>query len=255
MKAQKKIVLGAFVFLSTLVSFSAGSFADDSQAAGGGESWKGYIFAGYNQTNGNTKKGSANLEAEATKKLSWSEIKLKGTMSYSETNRNMDGQKWDALAKHTFDFGEAKRWFSFQQVYADHDYFSDIDYRITPSAGLGYHIIVREDLVWDADAGVGYRITRHRINKAADDEAITALVHSFCKKQVFAKAWLSEDVTVYPSLKDGSDLVLKSETAFTNPLTEKLDFQIKYIIDYASQPAEGKKKTDTQLVIGLKYSF
>jgi putative salt-induced outer membrane protein YdiY len=59
---------------------------------------------------------------------------------------------------------------------------------------------------------------------------------------------------VYPGLKSGSGLLLRSETAFVNPLQANLDLEIKYILDYNSEPA-GKKKTDTQIIAGLKYKF
>jgi len=62
-------------------------------------------------------------------------------------------------------------------------------------------------------------------------------------------------LTVYPGLESDAGVVLKSETAFNNPVTEDLDLQVKYIVDYDSEPAEGKKKTDTQLITGLNYKF
>lgn len=217
--------------------------------------WSGDVFAGYSKTTGNTQKSSANLSASALKRFDKSQFLLKGSMTYSESNKMMDGQKWDALAKYSHDFGQDDNLFSFTQVYVDHDYFSDIDYRITPSTGLGYHIVKTDDWTWDVDAGLGYRITRHRVNKAADDEALTAILHTFAKKQIFEKAFISEDLTVYPGLKSDSGVLLRSETTFSNPLRENVDLELKYIMDYNSQPATGKKKTDGQFIAGLKYKF
>ncbi|MFH1776071.1 MAG: DUF481 domain-containing protein [Candidatus Omnitrophota bacterium] len=51
-----------------------------------------------------------------------------------------------------------------------------------------------------------------------------------------------------------SGMIFRSETAFTNSLQAYLDLEIKYILDYNSEPAE-KKKTDTQIVAGIKYKF
>jgi len=219
------------------------------------EDWTGSIFAGYNQTNGNTEKASGSLTAEAIKKYEKSQITLKSNIFYSESDNSMDGQKWDALAKYSFDFGKEERWFNFYQVLVDHDYFADIDYRITPTVGIGYHISRTEDWTWDADAGLGYRITRYRVNQAQDDEAFTALVHTFMKKKVLENAFLSEDLTVYPGLESDAGVVLRSESVFTNPLSESLNLELKYIVDYNSEPAADKKKTDTQFVAGIKYEF
>jgi putative salt-induced outer membrane protein YdiY len=218
------------------------------------EGWSGDISAGYNQTSGNTEKAAANLSAEAVRKFSHSQILAKGNIFYSQSNKQMDGQKWDALGKYSFDFGEGYKCYSFLQTLIDHDYFADIDYRLTPAIGVGYHISATGDFVWDVDAGLGYRITRHRINKSADDEVATAIGHTYLKKNIYDKAFFSEDLTVYPGLKSGAALLIKSESAFTNPLSDKLSLELKFIVDYNSKPA-GLKKTDTQTIVGIKYKF
>jgi putative salt-induced outer membrane protein len=216
--------------------------------------WTGDISLGYTKTNGNTEKSTASVSAGAVKKFEHSQFTLKGNMLYSEANNKMDGQKWDALAKYSLDFGKDYRWYDFYQVLVDHDYFADIKYRVTPAAGVGYHIARSEDWTWDADAGFGYRMTRYRTNTKKKDEAATALAHTFMKKRVFEKAFISEDLTVYPGLKSNAGVLLRSETAFVNPLQANLDLEIKYILDYNSEPA-GKKKTDTMFIAGIKYKF
>lgn len=219
------------------------------------QKWTGSIFMGYNNTSGNTKKATGSLTAEAVKKFQTSQLTFKGNFLYSETNNKMDGQKWDALGKYSQDFGSDLRLFRFVQLFIDHDYFADIDHRITPSAGLGYHIAREEDWIWDVDGGLAYRITKHRIATDEDDNVLTALLHTFLKKKVLDNAFLSEDLTVYPGLETNSAITLRSESAFTNPISTNLDLELKYIIDFNSQPAADKKSTDKQLVAGVKYKF
>jgi putative salt-induced outer membrane protein len=219
------------------------------------EGWEGDVFAGYNQTNGNTEKASGTFSAKAVKNFEEAELSLKGSLFYSETDNKMDGQKWDGLAKYFFNFGEDDKWFNFYKVYVDHDYFADIDYRVTPSVGVGYHIAESEDWTWDVDAGLGYRITRHRVNEENDDEVAIAQAHTYMKKKIFTNAYIAEDLTVYPSLEGDSGLLLKSESTLSNPLTDQMDLELKYIVDFNSDPAAGKKKTDTQIIAGVKYKF
>lgn len=253
MTVFRKMWRSFFVFGIVL----SGIFFISNQAFAEGllEGWSGDVFAGYNQTNGNTEKGSGSLTVTAKKKFERSDFMFKGSVFYSQANNKMDGQKWDGLARYSYDFGKEKEWFNFYQVLVDHDYFSDIDYRVTPSTGIGYHIARTEDWTWDADAGLGYRITRHRINTATDDESLTALLHTFMKKKVMENAFLSEELTVYPGLESGSGVLVRSETAFTNPLNKNLDLELKYIVENNSEPAAGKKKTDTQFIAGIKYKF
>lgn len=250
---KRELLRNIFMLTGILLSFSM--FLSLASAQGAMEGWSGDVFAGYSMASGNTDKSSANLTAQAAKKFEKSVFLLKGNMFYSETNKKMDTQKWDLLAKYTLDFGEADKWFSFYQVLFDHDYFADVNYRVTPAAGIGYHIARSEDWTWDVDAGLGYRITRYRVNKSQDDEVLTAIAHTFMKKKVFTKAFLSEDFTAYPGLKSGSAVVCRSESAFTNPLNEKLDLELKYIVDYNSEPADDKSTTDKQFIAGIKYKF
>lgn len=250
---KRQLLMYMFVIAGIFLSFSI--FISGALAESAMEGWSGAVFAGYSLTSGNTDKSSANLTAEALKKFEKTVFSFKGNLFYSETNKKMDTQKWDALVKYALDFGEANKWFSFYQVLLDHDYFSDIKYRVTPAAGLGYHIARSEDWTWDVDAGLGYRITRYRVNTAQNDEILTAIAHTFMKKKVFTKALLSEDFTVYPGLKSGSAVVCRSESAFTNPLNAQMDLEIKYIVDYNSKPADDKTTTDKQFIAGLRYKF
>jgi|GEM_PF-1143519 len=244
-----------FFLMSILICTGMLTAAGTVQASDILQGWSGDIFAGYTNTSGNTDKGTASLSVGALRKFDSSDLKLKGNLFYSESDNKMDEQKWDVSAKYSLDFSDQSSWFSFYQIRADHDYFSDIDYRITPSVGIGYHLAQTEDWTWDADAGLGYRITRYRINTAADDETAVASAHTFFKKAVLEKAFVSEDLTVTPGLESGSGVVATSETVFSNPLSEDLDLELKYIIDFDSEPADGKSKTDRQFVVGIKYKF
>lgn len=252
-KILKASLLSLLIVLGALSSVA---FAGDAESKENlWTNWSGNVFVGYNMSSGNTEKAAGSIKAQALKKFDKSQFLLKGSLFYSESNNIMDGQKWDLLTKFSHDFGKDENWFSTTQILVDHDYFSDIDYRITPSSGLGYHIAKSGSWTWDVDAGLGYRITRHRVNTAADDEALTAIVHTFAKKKILENAYLSEDFTVYPGLKSDSGVLVRSETAFTNSLTTNMDLELKYILDYNSEPAANKKKTDTQLIAGLKYKF
>ena len=72
---------------------------------------------------------------------------------------------------------------------------------------------------------------------------------------LFADASISENLTIYPGLESGAGVIIKSETSFTNPVSENLDLALRYVADYSSRPSSGKKNTDTQFIAGLKYKF
>lgn len=217
--------------------------------------WSGNIFLGYNQSSGNTDKGSGQSYLNVTRKTDTGEFLGKAKAFYSQSGNKMDGQKWDALAKYLLSFADDSDWFSSYQIGVDHNRFTDIDYRVTPAAGIGYHFARESGWTWNADLALGYEITRHRGNTAADDETAALLAHTFAKKRIFENSFISEDLTVIPGLESGAGVRVKSRTAFTNPISEKIDLEIKYVVDYDSEPAEGKTSTDRHILAGIKYKF
>jgi putative salt-induced outer membrane protein YdiY len=215
----------------------------------------GGIFAGYNRSNGNTNKSVANMRLDLGRLSGRHAASLKGGMSYSSNNDLMDGQKWDVLGRYSYDFIQEGEWFTFYQFLADHDRFADIHYRLTPSAGFGYHLARLKEWEWSVDAGFGVRFERHRVNPSEDDVFPTAIVHTFMKKTVFSKAFLSEDFVIYPGLEAQVASTIRSETVFSNPLTDRLSTELRYILDYNTAPSEGSKKSDIQLLAGVNYTF
>lgn len=239
-------LIGIFFFLTSLTAQAQDSFL---------KGWKGSVFAGYNQSSGNTNRTISNLQININKEKDVNTYLLKGKVSYSQTEGSMDSQKWDILGRFSFNFGTENKWFNFYQVSADHDYFADIDYRITPTIGIGYHFIKTETLTWDADMGLGYRMERYRVNVDKDDEFLTAILHTLFKKRIFEKSHISQEITMYPALEGESGTIFQLETILSNPLTEKIALQIKYLINHDTKPSPGKEKTDTQMIVGLKYIF
>lgn len=238
------------VFLLTLVFFSRPVFADRASAP-----LTGSLFAGYNRSNGNTNKSSANMRLDASKASARHTLSLKSGLSYSANNDLMDGQKWDVLGRYSYDFVQEGNWFTFCQFLADHDRFADIHYRLTPSAGFGYHFSRLREWEWLVDGGFGLRFERHRTNTFADDDFPTAVLHTFMKRMIFSKAFLSEDFVVYPGLEKQSASTIRSETVFSNPLTDYLSTELRYILDYNTDPSDGKKNTDIRLLAGISYTF
>jgi len=217
------------------------------------DEWKREISLGYNQSSGNTDNAQLSLVGSISKNTDEYEFLSSIDIYYSSTNDAMDSQKWVGLARYAFNFGEEELWFNSYQVQVDHDYFADIDYRLLPSVGIGYWLFKEEGFKWSLEGSVGYQITKYR-SSTPDQEESTFIARTFIEKQVFENASLSEDLSIIPSLEGGSTRI-KSETAFTNPINESMDFSVKYIVDHDSQPAEGKKKTDTRVITAVKYSF
>jgi putative salt-induced outer membrane protein YdiY len=164
----------------------------------------------------------------------------------------MDGQKWSGQVKYDHDFGADRLWFANLQAGVDHDRFLDIDYRLMPAAGLGRHLVRCDEGVWDADISFGREYTHYRNGTASDDTAVF-IGHTFIRFKIFERACFSEDFTAISRFENGVRII--SEAVFSNPLRDRIDFEVKYIVEYDSDPAEGKTTTDKRFIAGIKYKF
>ncbi|MCK5288070.1 MAG: DUF481 domain-containing protein [Candidatus Omnitrophica bacterium] len=217
------------------------------------EGWKRQLSLGYNQSNGNTDKSELNISGEIKNIMIEAEFLGKLDLYYSSSNKKMDSQKWIGLTRYFYDFGEAKQWFNSYQIQVDHDRFADIDYRILPSTGIGYWISKEADWKAMVEASLGYEITNYKSTKP-DDEDVVLIGHAYMEKKILDNARISEDISIIPSL-EGNGIRMRSETVFTNPLSEVLDLSIKFVVEHDTKPSADFKKTDTFLITGLKYSF
>jgi hypothetical protein len=64
-----------------------------------------------------------------------------------------------------------------------------------------------------------------------------------------------EEVSVLPSLIEGSRLLITNQTQLNVKLTKALAINTTFLLQYDSQPAEGKVPTDSSLAVSLAVSF
>ena len=234
----------------TVLALPRATLAQEAAAA----PWKRDITLGYNQSNGNTDNAQLNFAGSITRTFeNASELSSALEIYYAETDNKMDTQKWTSLTRYAYEFGSERRWFNSFQLGVSHDYFADIDYRILPAVGVGYWFEKTDDFKLMSEGSLGYEFTEYRSDIDSDGEPVIIL-HGFVEKRVLDNARVSEDLSLIPSL-DSGDYRVTSESKFTNPIAENLDLQVKYIVDYDSNPAADKKKTDTRFITAIHYAF
>jgi putative salt-induced outer membrane protein YdiY len=217
--------------------------------------WEGSISAGYNVTRGNTEGDQLSASFSLRKNRMYiDEIIFKGDAFYSAANKETDAQKLHGLARYAFSFGENKKWYNFYKVEADHDRFANIDYRLIPAAGVGYWFFDLPETKMMAEIAIGLEHTDYRDEREFNNEAVL-IPRAFLERGLFVNSKLTQDVTLYPSLKDVGEFRLHSETTFTNPITDKLSLNFSLINDYDSDPPDDTRSHDLRLISSLAYGF
>jgi len=214
---------------------------------------KGEVSLGYNEARGNTENAQLSMGICINRKTEHNEFTVKGNSFYSSSNDQMDAQKWYGMIRYAFSFRE-KKWYNFYKVENDHDRFANIDYRVVPSGGLGYWF--SDTPQWKAmvEGAIGLEYTHFRDDSKDDDEAIF-IGRVFLEKELFSKAKLLQDISVYPSVSDVGDYRVHSETTLTNPISANSSLRFSFIDDYNSKPTADAEKNDIRLISSIVYAF
>lgn len=215
--------------------------------------WKREVSAGYDKTGGNTQKSRLAMNLFVSRKTDKDEFTTKGDILYSTSNERMDSQKWYGMVRYAYSFWERK-WYNFYKVEGDHDRFANIDYRLIPSTGVGYWFSDTDDWKAMVESGLGFEHTRFRDGTKDGNEPIL-IPRAFLQKRLFDHALISQEIILYPSLKNTGEYRLRSESALTNPINDKMSLKFSLIDDYNSTPASDIKKNDWRLISSLVYSF
>jgi len=217
--------------------------------------WIKKVSAGFNRNRGNTDTSEFNSRLLVSRKTSKDELTFKGNGYYSENDRKMNSQKYGGSARYAFSFGEDHQWYEFNTIEADHDRFANIDWRLTPFLGLGYWFFDKPDLKLFVETGVGFEHTEFRDGSESKTEMIL-IPRSYFEILLIGQLRFVEEITVYPTLTDTGEYRLVSDTVFTNPITDILGLEIRWVNEYNSDPGdEAFKKHDMRLLTNLVYSF
>ncbi|MFC1576836.1 YdiY family protein [Candidatus Omnitrophota bacterium] len=217
--------------------------------------WKREVSAGYTLSKGNTENSTMAGSFFLSRNMKHvDEVTLKGDVYYGESDKKMDAQRWYGMGRYAVSFGSSRRWYGFVRGEADHDRFANIDYRLIPSAGVGYWLYDLEDLKLLAELAIGLEHTDFRDETEDSNEAIY-IPRIYAEKKLFDAVSISESLTFYLPFAKVSNYRLRSKTSLNTSINEMLTFRIQLIDDYNSAPPDDTSKNDMRIISSLAYSF
>ena len=213
--------------------------------------WSGSINLGGNIQTGNTDRRGATVAAEVIRKTETDRFRVQYLFNYAQekgetTTRNQYGDL-------EYNYFFTKKLYAYGAVELLNDKFKDYRLRTIVGPGMGYQ-------VWDDpvkslsfEAGLSYEnISRY---EGKDDSVLTARLGGAFRYKFFDLIVFSERLLFYPSLGHGGDFIFRNEAALTVPLSARWALRLANIVDYDSNPTVGIKKTDSQDILSLQFSF
>lgn len=216
--------------------------------------WDREIEAGYDLARGNTKEEKLSGRISAHRKTDDNELTFKATAVVGSANEKMDEQKYYAMGRYGSSFGSQTNWYHFYKLEADHDRFANIDWRVLPSAGIGYWFADEADWKLMAEVGVGFEVTEFRAGDSNQSDPVV-IPRAFAKRALWRNSTIAQDIELIPNLGDSGEYRLKAETVLTSALTQAIALRLRLLDEYNSKPGVNTKKNDLRMTSSLVYAF
>jgi putative salt-induced outer membrane protein YdiY len=144
-----------------------------------------------------------------------------------------------------------------------HDALQNIQVRLTPSGGVGYHALKRKKISLDLELGLGYQITRYSsVDPSEEDQKERGTVIPTLRLETEPLRWADLDAlyTAQVSGENGRDTIQHGELILSIELTKIFDLDVSWIWDRVENPSPNEdgtipKKDDIKLSLGIGIDF
>jgi hypothetical protein len=143
------------------------------------------------------------------------------------------------------------------------DPFQNIDLRVSPYAGVGYTLVERNDLEWNALVGAGYRYTEFVSVEAGEDDTTgfpILVLDTGLATDLTPKIELVADYGAQMSLEDTTDTNQNASVGLSIDIWGELDLDLKVTwtrvgLPVADSDGDVPRKDDFRFDLGLAWSF
>jgi putative salt-induced outer membrane protein YdiY len=217
--------------------------------------WGSAIDTGVAIARGNTETFTLNLSGKAARTTEKDKISVNFLSLYSD---NSVGGKSVTTANLVgggtrYDLNVSNKWFGFGQLDLLHDQFQELNLRVVPGGGLGYHAIKSKNTTLDLSAGGS--LNKEFFTNGTDRTSGEVLLGEAFAHKFFKITTLSESLQLFPNLTYRGQFRYVFNLGINTQLTKVLSWQITFANLYLSNPPTGVKTTDGILTTGLRFTF
>jgi len=157
------------------------------------------------------------------------------------------------LGEGKYDKFVSEKLYLFANLKIEHDRIAQLNYRLTPSVGVGYQWIESPDRNFNTEAGVAY-VYEDYTTSGEEDSISLRLAYHYDNK-LAENLILFHNVEYLPAFEDPSDFLLKTDIGLRTLFTAHFFGEFKFQWDHDSTPANGQSSNDLKYVVGLGYTF
>ena len=152
-----------------------------------------------------------------------------------------------------YDRNLTKRLFAYGAFAGGYDELQDLNYRLMPGGGLGFHAIATSKTTLDLLGGLGY--TRESYTTGLTRNLLTLTLGDEFAYKLGARTTIMQNLYYLPSLNDTSNYRITGNFGIATKLNGWMTANLLFNDRYNSQPVLGNKKNDVLFTTGLGFTF
>ncbi len=224
--------------------------------------WSGKVSLGFTGRSGNTNQTDATGLINIYRQTLSSRFIFEYNGTFSKLNGEESANNHNLSSQYDL-FITSRFYVTPAAISVYRDRFQNIDIRVTPAVGGGYHIIDQGDMELDVTLGAGYRYTRFESVEAFEDDTDTtaaALGGIRFDVDLTKKIELSIDYTVQVGVPETKDTNQHALALFSIELMDVLDLDLTFVWDRVGDPAADSngvvpENDDFRFTVGLGIEF
>lgn len=223
----------------------------DAAAKGEEKVWETEAELGWSTTSGNTNTSTATGRVASDRTGERFALHLLAEGRYSEEDNVTTSQRGHGLSQLDYTF--YRRNYGFAMVEVTHDRFSGYEARLQEAVGLGRRILETDTMLWRVEAGPALR--QEWRTDGSYENSVRARLRTLYNWDFNEGSRFSQELIYNPSLENGSDFLLTSNTALSFRLNSRIAFKTSLTVDHDSDPVPGAEETDVYTTTSLLFHF
>ncbi len=217
------------------------------------EGWTGGGNLGLSIARGNSETTNLALGFDATRKTAKDAWVVDAASIYSTDEKlgATTANSFQGLIR--YDRNLTKRLFAYGVFAGGYDELQDLNYRLMPGGGLGFHAIATPKTTLDLLLGLGY--TRESFTTGLTNNLFTATVGDEFAYKLGARTTVIQNLYYLPSLNETSNYRVTGNFGITTKLNGWLTANLLFNDRYYSQPVLGNKNNDILFTTGVGFTF
>ncbi len=209
-----------------------------------------HLELSYVETSGNTNTTTFSSKLEGSTAFNDKDsIKVKGSILYSENEKNTSANKYNLELDYNHMINE--KLYSYMGINYIKDELSDYDYRLDIGPGLGYKILEDEIQTVDIQGGLDYAYDKYK--DGSKDAYVAGKTELNYKYRFNKNVEFKQMLSYLGSFEDSQKYFAVSDSAIGVKMTQNLSLGISYNLDYTNKTE--KEKLDKKFLTSLIVDF